>query len=243
MLKQAFRSYLTTLHPRSRRKRKVESKDFIRTFIIVWIFWWVFSDVTIFWLIIRATPLFLIQWTNLGIGTYMGKAMLLCPMRQETRKKYINYMIGLKIGCPVVLGFLLEFIWSMVYGFDICRSFVLLISYISYGIAENIHIHCIDKMDNRVLKAKKDTEGNVKWSWLNFSVSFVVLFMVINYGLTEIEGIQGQFYKITTLIGSVYLMIMDTVIFCTQYKDMLDEVTDYELAFYIPGRLHYVKNE
>lgn len=243
MLKHAFRSYLTTLHPRNRRKTKEEPKKFIRTFIVVWMFWILFSDKTIFWVIMKATPLFLIQWTNLGIGTYMDKVMLLCPMKQESRKEYINYMLGFKIGCPIVLGLLLEMIWSIVYGMDIRRTFLLLIIYISYGIAENIHIDCIDKIDNRVLRARRDVDGNVKWSWLNFSVSFVALFLMLNYGFTEVEGFQGQLYKIITLLGSVYLIIMDIVIFCMQYKDMLEEVTDYELAFHIPGRLHYTKSE
>ena len=92
-----------------------------------------------------------------------------------------------------------------------------------------------------MIRAKKDRKGNVKWSWLNFSVIFVVLFLIINYGSTEREGIYGEFYRSITLLGSAYLIFMDIVIMATQYKDMLEEVTDYELAFHIPGRLHYSK--
>lgn len=243
MFKHAFLSYILSLHPRRRRKTKEEPKSFFISFICMWVIIWRMSEQGILWLITRIIPILFIRWSNLEIGSYMGKVMLLCPIKQEKRKEYINYMLGFKIGCPVILGFLLEMLWSMCYGFDLKRIVLLFISYISYAIAETIHIDCIDKTDNRILEGKKDRKGNVKWAWENFSVSLVALFLIAEHVLVELDGIQGQFYMIQSLVGSIYLIIMDIVILCTQYKHMIEETVDYELAFYVPGRLHYIKNE
>ena len=240
MLKHAFRNYITTLH---QKNRKDEVKKFLRSFISVWIFLWIFSDIVFLELMTRILPLCLIKWTNLVSGSYMGKKMLLCPMNQESRKEYINYMLGFKIGCPVLLGMFIEMLWSMAGRMDFKRSLLLIIIYVSAGIAENIHIDCIDKMNNQILQGRKDRKGNVKWAGINFSVSCVAMFLFLEYGMTELEGIQGNFYRILALAGSVYLIMMDIVILCRQYKDMLEEVTDYELAFHIPGRLHYIDIE
>lgn len=215
MMKQVFRSYIATLHPRKRENLKENPKSLVHVFISLCIFIWFLEEVSFWFIVLKVLPLFMIKWSNLEIGSYMGKAMLLCPMKQENRKEYINCMIGFKIGCPLALGILIETIWSIVYSFDIRQFLLLMIIYISYGIAETIHIDCIDKVDNRILPAKKDAAGNVKWAWLNFSVSFIAIF----------------------------LFIMDVIILCTQYKDMIEEATEYELAFHIPGRLHYVKEE
>lgn len=243
MFKQAFRSYLATLHPKTKSKAKENPKEYILSFIVMCIFVRMLSDTNILHIASRALPLFLIKWTNLGIGSNISKAMMLCPMKQEERKEYINYMIGLKIGCPWVLGMLMEIMWSMVYGFDIQRTIQMIIIYLSYGIAEVIHIDCIDKMDNRILPGKKDVSGNVKWAWQNFSVSAIALVLLLDYAYTELDGATDVFYETLSVVGSIYLITMSIVILCTQYKSMIEEMTDYELAFHVPGRLHYIELE
>lgn len=243
MMRQAFQSYLATLHPRKSGKYKENPRYFVHAFISLCIFIWILEWINMWIVVSKAIPLFLIKWSNLQIGSNMGKAMLLCPMTKESRKEYMNFIIGFKIGCPVVLEMLIEMMWSMIYGFDIRRFLLMVIIYTSYGIAETIHIDVIDKIDHRILPGKKDATGNVKWAWLNFLVGFISLVLVLNYGLTELESMEGQFYAIVTSIGSALLIIMDIIIICTQYKDMVEEATDYELAFHIPGRLYYIKTE
>lgn len=243
MWKQAFRSYLATLDPKTKSKTKENPKEFILSFIILCIFVRAFSDAGIVQILTRAIPVFLVKWSNLEIGSNMSKAMLLCPMKQEQRKEYIHDMLGLKIGCPWILGMIIEMAWSIAYGFDIQRTILLAIIYISYGIAEVIHIDCIDKMDNKIVAGKKDANGNVTWAWQNFSVSYVAMILLLDYAYTELQGLAGTFDNIISLVGSIYLVIMSIVILCTQYKSMIEETTDYELAFHIPGRLHYIEQE
>ncbi len=243
MFKQAFQSYLKTLLPTKRGMQNKEQKENLFSILFILIFTCLFYDTTILEVVLKFIPFVLIKWSNLGVGSYMGKAMLLCPMRKDQRRAYINYMIGFKIGCPVVLGIFLISFCSIKNNFDANQFIILILAYISYGIAENIHIDCIDRIDKRVLPGRKDAEGIVKWSWWNYSVSAVALFMLLDIGLGELEGVRGQFENILAMVGSVYLIVMDIVIFAKQYKDMIEETIDYELAFHVPGRLHYVKQE
>lgn len=243
MFQQAFRSYIASLHP---GKTKQEKERKLRSYISILVIWMIFDILSgdrMWEMIYRIIPMFLVKWGNLDGNSYMGKAMYLCPMKYENRKMYINAFLFFKIGVPVFLVFLLEMIWSVMFGFDLERMILLIVIYVSLGIANEIHLDCYDKIDNRILQGRKATNGTIKWAWQNFTTSFVALILLFNCGFSELEGIKGEFYLMQEHIGIVILIILDIVILYTQYSDMIEEAIDYELAFRIPGRLHYLDNQ
>lgn len=244
MLKHAFKSYVMSFHPKRRKQVKEQPKRFLASFVTIWVFMAVFNGADFPVFLTRMVPVLLLKWSNLVIGAFMGKLMLLCPMKKESRKEYINYMIAFKIGCPILLGFFIEMFWNIMYEFNLKQTLFLIIAYLSFGIADTIHIDGIDKTDNRILSVRKDKTGNVKWAVQNFWVMFISLLLLFgNYGESELANELGKFYYILNYAGVVILIVLDIVIFLTQYKNMIEETVDYELAFHVPGRLHYIENE
>lgn len=141
MMKQAWRSYLTSLHPRN--IKRIREKNPV---------WWVFllvmgvnilpallSDETpqawTWSYLFLLFPVAFMTWSDFNSKYLMSKQMFLCPMKKEERGEYIYCVIKCKILGALIVGFIVHFIWSLKYGFYMWRLMTLLFLYVSAGIA------------------------------------------------------------------------------------------------------------
>lgn len=243
MLKQAWRSYLASLHPRNIKKVKGSNADML----LYWtaIFPMVMLNLykhegMIFYMISKIFPFFIMCWSNITSRYLMTKQMFLCPMKVEERKKYVNYVLYLKIGVPVFIGLCIELAWSFIIGFNWLRTVTMVFIYISVGIALYICIDGTDWADIQVHMGTIGKNGKFKWAWMNV-VSFI-------YGLLIMFGMEGTDFtkdmdmgsRIFVGVGLVVLAVLDICMICKQYKDVISQVTNYEESFHILGKVEKV---
>ena len=172
----------------------------------------------------------------------MEKPMFLCPMTYEKRKEYIRDVLLVKIGVPMLLGIFLEILWSCWGGLRIERSILMMICYLSIGIAFHVHMDGIDKEDGKTTFARKDKNGKIRLAWMNHVVWVWAIFMIFYIKELEIIGLGSEFYLYLFEIGTAVLLVLDAAILFTQYRDMVEQAVDYELAFQIPGNLKYIED-
>lgn len=242
MFKQVFRSYIISFHPKKKKGRGSRQYSFYN----IMFFWFLISIIgnDQMWNISYGMiPVFMMYWSDTDTRRYIEKPMFLCPMKYEERKEYINKVLLMKIGVPVLIEIILELLWSYWLGFHIWRMLITLFCCLSAGIAFYIHMDGIDKVDGKIRSAKKSKDGALKVAWMNYvtQISAVVLIQSIN--ILEVAGTDSEFYIYFFGIGVVLLLIGDVIILCTQYRDMVEQSVDYELTFQIPGNLKYISEE
>ena len=97
MMKQAWRSYLASLHPRNIKKLR-ESAAYAWFYIIMLFMYAIISllqdngyaDLICLAAVRMLLPLGLMGWSNLGSKYLMPKVMFLCPMKEEERREKVN---------------------------------------------------------------------------------------------------------------------------------------------------------
>lgn len=242
MLKQAFRSYLSALHPRN--LKKVKNGNWF------WIVYWLIiypiiigstnnpNFAQLIWsTVIKMWPFFLMAWSNLSSKFLMSKAMYLCPMTLNERKEYINAVLVIKIGCPVLFGLLIEMVWSIFYGFHPWQCLAILFTHFSIGIATYICFEAPTKADRWISYARKDKHGNIRWAWMNIVNTVVGIFLLMGFELSDMtEGMtMGSGIFIGICLG--IMLIMDICIIATQYEATVESAGEYELNFRILGKV------
>ena len=130
MRKQAWRSYIASLHPRYIRKAYDNGSLF-------WVFYWLVIYPVIMGLandnmsefydlmarmFIRLIPFMIMGWSNLNSKFLMTKMMYLSPMKEQEREEYINQVLLIKIGMSVFLGVCIEAIFAIFAGFHIGKN-------------------------------------------------------------------------------------------------------------------------
>lgn len=243
MLKQAWRSYLAALHPRNIKKVKGSSNAY-------WILYWLFicpmmvlssrDDIngnSTLYLIIKMLPFLIMSWSNISSRFLMTKEMYLCPMKREERERYVNYILCFKIGVPAVVGLIIEIIWSVATGFHIFRSIIMVVIYISVGIAIYICLDTLEQTNRRVTWGKIGKDGKIKWAWMNL-ISFVygllIMFAFEDTDLTaQMDALSGVFIG----VGLVLIAVFDVLIIRLQYKQIIDQAQNYEYAFNVKGKV------
>ena len=144
MMKQAWRSYLASLHPRKIKKlrEKVVYAGIYMFVLICYIISGALSEATYIDIIvitlIRLLPLFLNGYSGLSSQLLMPKAMFLSPMKEEERREYANCVLTIKIGVSVLLSMVIEMIWSVFTGIHLWRSLAVMFTIFSIGIALHI---------------------------------------------------------------------------------------------------------
>ena len=143
-MKQAWRSYLASIHPRNVKKLKERAPG-----------WWVYALIIGLNLIpaillegspqnwtasyiLLLLPMFFMTWSDLNSKYLMSKPLFLCPMKKEEREEYIRCVLICKISGVLVAGVLVWIIWCMDYGVQIWRLGMMLFIYASAGIASYI---------------------------------------------------------------------------------------------------------
>ena len=243
MLKQAWRSYLAALHPRNIKKIKGSSNGFWLLYLsCIWPMTAVGtlddrSTKSVLLFYIKMIPLLIMGWSNISSRFLMTKEMYLCPMKREEREKYIKYVLYFKIGVPVLVGVIVESIWTIVTGVNILRSVVIIFLYVSICIDMYICLDTREKTNNRITLGRIDKNGKLKWAWMNF-LSFVYGLMILFFCeetdfTTQVDLVDRVFIG----FGLVMIAIFDVLIILFQYKHTIDQALDYEYAFNIKGKV------
>lgn len=246
MLKQAFRSYLASLHPRNIKKVKGSSNAY---WIIYWIFIWpmmmrTWNDETgnsTLYLITKMIPFLIMSWSNISSKFLMTKEMYLCPMKSEERERYVNYILYFKIGFPVFVGLLIEIVWSFFIGFHVFRTLAMVFIYFSVGIAIYICLDTVDQTNRRVTWGRTGRDGKVKWAWMNL-ISFVyglmIMFSFENTDLTvQMDILSGVFIG----VGLILMSIFNVLIIRMQYRETMEQAQNYEYEFKVIKKEENVK--
>lgn len=226
MMKQAWRSYLASLHPRNIKKlREKVAYGGIYLFVLgCYIFSAVVSKdgymVSLVLTLVRFLPLFVNGYSALSSQLLMPKAMFLSPMKEEERREYINCVLTIKIGMSVVFSFVIEVIWSLFAGVHLWRSLVVVFIIFSLGVA--LHICEEHKRENGIS-------------------TFVG--MLLLYFLTcrdSLEILNSGWIKIVldviVVICLLLLAIFNVKIMKEQFVHLLEQGSEYEMQYKIKGK-------
>lgn len=239
MLKQAFRSYIASLHPRNFRKIKDVPSIFL------WFYWFIINPILCdfeetgewkfkvsFWLT-TLTPFFMMWWSNLGHKLSMSKLMYVLPLKADERKKYLNRLLVIKIGFPVVVGIVLDIIFDMIYGMDWWVILVCAICTCSFGVGMYVCSESRSESNRYIRYAARGKDGTGKDAWLNWICMIYSVIVMLFFSMGE----QGGFVGWMCFIGIVGVcIIMDIVIIKTRYKDAIEDVCNYEMMFDLAGK-------
>ncbi len=242
MLKQAFRSYLSAIHPRNIKKIKENGNWF-------WVIYFSiiyptlmgatnpnFGRIMLFTMV-KMIPFFLMGWSNISSKFLMSKAMYLCPMKQEERKEYINCVLFIKIGFPVLIGIIVELIWSIFHGFYLWQIITIAFIHFSIGIATYICLDAPDKNDQRISFARKDKKGRWRWAWMNIILLVWAVFLLAGFELIDMTEDMDLGSLIVMGISLVAFVIFDITIIVTQYRRTIELAGDYELNFKVLSKV------
>lgn len=239
MFKYAVRSYFTTLHPKNLGALQGSPGYFFYSLFYTGLLLSFISDIKEYNLIYKTIPFFIMGWSNRSSRYLLGKNMFLIPMKKEQRKEYINYVLGIKIGFPLLVGILVESIWSFIEGFQLARFLLAIFVYVSVGIALHIHLDGINKETGEITYAQRDRNENWQWAWMHMVSAICGVLLIQVYGFAEIEGTFSVLTKIAIGVGVAWLLFFDVYVLCTQYHEMMEYAADYEKAFHIPGSVKH----
>lgn len=252
MLKQAFRSYLSALHPRNIKKLNNGNGFWSIYFLFIYPMLMTLTQgdefMKAFWfMMVKMAPFGLMLWSNVESKFLMPKAMFLCPMKKEERKEYINYVLLIKIGVSILVGIVIELIWSIFYGFHLQLILAMAFANFSLGIATYICIDELGRNDQNVPLAKRDKKGNSKRAWMN--VVLMILGILFIAGVQVEDLISGITFPngidldvVLVVIFLVLFLILDIRIIVTQYESTIESAGNYENAFRILGKVPTVDN-
>lgn len=247
MWKQAWRSYVTSLHPRNLRKAYDDGKLF-------WLLYWLIIYPTIIRLgnnesleiyeaiyltAFRFLPWCLMEWSDIGSKFLMTKMMFLSPMKEEERKEYMNCVLCIKIGVSLICSVLIDVICSLFYGFSAMRMMILLVMIFSIGIAKYISLEAFGKMDEKIYGIVKEKSIHIKSKWINSAVCFFACMVIAFISILDIgaETSLAVFCKIFIGVMTLVLMVLDIKIVFSQYNATIALASDYELSFHILGKV------
>lgn len=234
MWKQAWKSYLSSLHLRNWKsaRRKFDIMDFIW---LLWL-WNPGRDVEagVFFLM-KMIPFIMIVWSNMVTKLSMPKVMFLTPMRAEERKEYIQKLLFFKIGIPVAVGVVLHVIYGTFYGMYVLGILASALAQISFGIGIYVCSELRGRADRYIRYAVRDKDGVPKDAWLNWLciiVSFVLALM-LSFSSWDMSFAGWTFLALS--LGGI--LIIDIAIIKTRYKDTMKDICDYEITFDVLGKV------
>lgn len=246
MLKQAFRSYMASLHPGNYRKVKDKSIS------LTWIYWLIINPTLHDWgfdggatehisfYIVNLTPYFLMWWSNLGQKLYMPKQMYLLPMTASEKTEYISYLLMIKIGFPTMIVAILHVIRGCIYGIELFRIFACTLAVFSFGIGMYVCSTLRSKFDRYIQYAVRGEDGTGKDAFLNWMCMIYAAIYHFIASAAEISVAEGEsiwgvafFYLAPLMI----MIIMDIAILKTCYKGTIIDAWNYEESFQVLGKV------
>ena len=249
MWKQAWRSYVASLHPRNMKKAHRENNApwFL---IIYWACYFPASIVStssedrvhygvyIAYFFVKLLPLFFLMWSNTVDKLSMPKAIYLSPMKRKERETYIHSLMIIKIVAPAILAIVLYSIWGCFYRFNLLQMLLVGFLYITIGIGSYVASDLVNKYDRHIVLAVRDKKGEPKDAWSNGFVMVVGILFLIALEVKDLENgwisSNGNIVENILLYGLVLLLlIMDIHIVRTRYIAAVQDRCDYEIAFKI----------
>lgn len=250
MFKQAFRSYMASLHPRNYKKLKNPAIS------LLWIYWFVINPimndfypirevVEQIWLYIaNLTPYVIMWWSNLGQKLYMPKQMYLLPIKAVEKTEYIRCLLVIKIGFPVVVGLILQLLRGCIYGIEPFRIFACTIAVLSFAIGMYVCSTLQSKFDRYIPYAVRGEDGTGKdavlnWACMVYSAVYHLIACGAEISIAEGESMLGVafFYLVPLSI----MIIMDIVILKTRYEGTIMDTWNYEESFHVLGKAKSVR--
>lgn len=249
MLKQAWRSYLASLHPRNIKKiKKQQSSSYFLMF-----YWVVVSPVYIMntgeddfvqagikmgYLITKMLPFLLLAWSNIVDKLSVPKAMYFTPMKTEEREEYVKCLLAIKIAMPAMFSFVIEMVASIFFDISILQIVLIVFLYITIGIATYVCSDLVNKHKRHITMAVRDKNGEPKDAWLNIFAFIISILILI--GLEIVDFANGASFKVNSIVEGVILygllielLIADIVILKTRYTASIKDRCNYEIAFKI----------
>ena len=246
MWKQAWRSYLASLHPRYLRKAYDEGKLF-------WLLYWlviyptIMSSATesleiyevIYLTMLRMISFLIMSWSNINSKFLMPKMMFLCPIKEEERQEYINDVLIIKIGVSVFLGMLIEVLYGLFNSFSVIKILIMALANFSMGIATYISLETFGKVDEKIYALIKDKAEHTKHHWINHFVIVVAMLIIVAFSLLDVgaEESLAIFLQYSYVVMTIFLIVFDIVIIRKEYKPTIILAGDYELSFRILGKV------
>ena len=246
MLKQAWRSYLASLHPRNYKK----IKDHVGAGL--WLYWFVINPIMndfdhtgeaarqIWFYIANLTPYFIMWWSNLGQKLAMPKLMYLLPMKKPEQAEYVRNLLLIKILFPATLGVVLHIIHGMIYEFEPYRIMACTIAVLSFGIGMYVCSSLRSKFDRYIRYAVRGEDGNGKdavlnWACMIYAVIFHIFASAVEISIAPGESIIGKFFFLGVPI--LIMIVMDIAIIKTRFLWTVVDTCNYEENFNILGKV------
>ena len=252
MFKQAWRSYLTSLHPRNYKKIKGGA------LFGVWLYWIVISPLLnsiskgseaieqSWFYAITFTPYVIMWWSNLEHKLQIPKQMYLLPMKLSQRAEYVKYLLFIKIGFPTLVGVILHVIYGFVYEFELFSIFACMIAKISFGIGMYVCSELRSKYDRYIRYAVRQKDGTGTDACLNWMCMIYSAIFHINATFIEVAAeveTAGEnsicsivLWYIILFIPLIPMIIMDIAIIKTRYHASIVDVCNYEEAYNVLGK-------
>lgn len=225
MLKQAWRSYLASLHPRNLRKAYDKGAIFpiLYWFVIYPLIMNAITDNEEIYnimalMFMRMIPLMIMGWSDINSKYLMSKAMYLSPMKEQERKEYINYVLFIKIGISSLLGMCIEVVWGSFTGFHIGKMIVIVLANLSIGVAAYI-------------SGKK--QGTNIWVFV-LAILTMAFISMLEIGT---EGSLTIFANWFIVIAVIFLVVLDIVIIRKKYQMTISLAGEYEEAYKVEGKV------
>lgn len=245
MWKQAWKSYLASLHPRN--YKKINGDNYLGLAAVYWlIINPIFQDYggnadaveqISFW-IMTVAPYILMWWSNLGGRLPMPKQMYLLPMKQPERGKYIETLLYIKIGFPAIVGLVLQLLRGLIFGIHPVKILLCTLGTISFGIGMYVCSSLRSKFDRYIRYAVRGKDGTGKDAFLN---GICMVYSVIYHALVAVAELTPSdpvWVNILWLIVPLAIMIsMDIAIIKTRYLWTIVDACNYEESFNVLGKV------
>ena len=245
MMKQAWKSYLASLHPRN--YKKINGDNFFGFAAVYWlIINPILQDISgnadaieeiSFW-IMSVTPYILMWWSNLGGRLPMPKQIYLLPMKQPERGKYIQTLLCIKIGFPALVGLVLQILRGLIFGIHPVRMVLCTLATISFGIGMYVCSSLRSKFDRYIRYAVRGKDGTGKDAFLN---GICMVYSIIYYTLiAAAELTPGDPLWVNLLwifVPLAIMIIMDIAIIKTRYLWTIVDACNYEEQFNVLGKV------
>lgn len=246
MQKQAFRSYLASLHPRNYKKITKRDKG-----AMYFVFLMVLSNLVssgmngndnsllILLVLFHASPALLYAWSGMSGTFLMPKAAFLTPMTYEDRKEYTKWVVIYEIGGAAILSILIECVLGVWFGFHVIQMAGTVLTTISLAIVSYINLNVLGKTDNKkVYGIVKDKTEMIHVVWLNYINMALGIFSYMGMGIIQIEN-NTEHWKYFLPVFWVLLLFGDIVIVKGQFDAVVALASNYELSFKIEGKIEY----
>ncbi len=244
MLKQAWRSYLASLHPRNYKYIKNGA------FFGMWFYFMVISPIIndydhsgeaveqLWFYAVNLTPYLIMWWSNLEHKLSMPKQIYLLPMKAPQRAEYVRNLLYIKIGFPALVGVILHIIRGFIYEMEPLRILSCAIAMVSFGIGMYVCSSLRSKFDRYIRYAVRGEDGMGKDAWLNWMC--MIYSAVYHFIASGVEVEQGGSILVSVLwyvVPLALIIIMDITIIRTRFLWTVVDTCNYEEHFNVLGKV------